>query len=126
MYIKNVCMEQHPASICISERVLTQRGHEHVNIFTENIKPCETQPYWPWRLVAVSSPVLPEWAPPTLPSVPIGVLKLRVHLASSSESVELSPRMASKDSRNMPALVWKVQRGKKSTSCAKKVTNTLI
>lgn len=51
--------------------------------------------------------VLPVWAPPTRPSVPIEALRPRVHLASSSVSVELSPMTATTDSLNAPAsLLW--------------------
>lgn len=53
-------------------------------------------------LVLVLSPVPPVWVPPTHPSVPIGAQGPRVHLASSSVSVELSPMMAT-TSLNVPA-----------------------
>lgn len=57
--------------------------------------------------VLVLPHVLPVWAPPTHPSVPIRALRPRVHLASSSVSVELSPTTATTDSLNAPAsLFW--------------------
>lgn len=45
--------------------------------------------------------------PPTHPSVPIGARGPRVHLASSSVSVELSPMTATTDSLNVPVILFR-------------------
>lgn len=57
--------------------------------------------------VVARPPVLPVRMPPTHPSVAIGALGPRVHLASSSVSVELSPTATTIKSLNMPAVLFR-------------------
>lgn len=58
-------------------------------------------------LEVVLPSVLTVWMPPTHPSVPMGALRPRVHLASSSVSVDLSPTMATTESFNMLTALFK-------------------
>ena len=62
-------------------------------------------------LMLVLQLVTPVWVRPTRPSVPIGPLRPRVHLASSSVSIELSPMTATTNSLDVPAIFffWKIQ-----------------
>lgn len=72
-------------------------------------------------LVVAQPPVLPVRMPPTHPSVAMRALRPRVHLASSSVSVELSPTTATTESLNVPAVMFReykvTEEKKKSSVC---------
>lgn len=73
-------------------------------------------------LVVALPPALPVRMPPTHPSVAIRALGPRVHLASSSVSVELSPTMAT----NKKAWARWQFRSKDSTKRARKKKRSIV
>lgn len=94
---------------CTSERVSSSggqilgRSHTHTHTQRSSVK-CSITGGGVSSLVFFVSvlalqTVLPVWVPPTHPSAPDGALGPRVHLASSSVSVELSPTTAATERR---------------------------